>query len=753
MKSTCDLPRRQGYVANRLLLKVAGVQAPLNNLVNTHRARVIRSSLILGMALTITAGCQTQRNQTIERDLQTLVQSQDAKERARAAGYLGRYPEPYSTKRVVEGLINALKDKDATVREEAANGLGLLKNRAAIQPLFEVMTCDVTVTVRKAAASSLTAVGWQPRSEQEKAWHLVSLQLWEEAHSLGGAASRPLRSAIQCAINSLEKDGYRHASESKVAQDCLKECGALAVEPLVESLSSHRQCYNKADVLVRLGEPSVAPLIAAMDSGDDIVRYWAAYALGDLHDKRAIPVLMTTLNTQNGCVLANTVTALLSLGWSASTPAEAAAFLVGTNKPEEAGELGPIAVNALRAGMTSGRSATRNRAAQVLRQLGWEPQTPDDRARYLIALGHWEQAAAVGEAALATSIMSLGVGDIFVDDEVRENAARVLGRLGNSRAIEPLLDVVDIDSRFSVYTPGQDYVAVAEALAKLGDSHGVPFLIKYLTNWDYAPKAAKALEELGWKPSSDAERIRFLAGCRDLERLLDNWDTTKTVLLADIRSNDRLTSRNGASTLIAIGNEDAIRELVSSTHVGVGSVYVKEIYLNSGHARLREVAADWICELGDMVGEEKGQAPITWGAWRTTQSSSDPAVNSSRTIQKAVSIKPGYQQRVAEPSPLGQQNWCRVTIVNPSDYSVAVAVRAGRLGQDSTYERGTDFGIAAHSSKFIMVPPAHYDIYFAFATEPTALYQGDSFSVAAGYSTTIKLVRSVDGNYRIRRVK
>ncbi len=79
-------------------------------------------------------------------------------------------------------------------------------------------------------------------------------------------------------------------------------------------------------------------------------------------------------------------------------------------------------------------------------------------------------------------------------EKVRYNAARVLGELGDSRAVEPLINVLKNDKNGSVR------LYAARALGELGDISATPHLIESLRedrNVDVRVRAARALGRLG----------------------------------------------------------------------------------------------------------------------------------------------------------------------------------------------------------------------------------------------------------------
>ena len=85
-----------------------------------------------------------------------------------------------------------------------------------------------------------------------------------------------------------------------------------------------------------------------------------------------------------------------------------------------------------------------------------------------------------------------------------------------------------------------------------------------------------------------------------------------------------------------------------------------------------------------------------------------------------------------------------VKIQNPNTFAVTVALRSGKGGKD--------FQVPPNSSNSAFVPDGNYDIYFVYSNQSDALFQGDSFSLHAN-GVEIQIVKVIDGNYEIRRVK
>jgi len=85
-----------------------------------------------------------------------------------------------------------------------------------------------------------------------------------------------------------------------------------------------------------------------------------------------------------------------------------------------------------------------------------------------------------------------------------------------------------------------------------------------------------------------------------------------------------------------------------------------------------------------------------------------------------------------------------IRVRNPNDFWVAAGVRAGT--------KGINFTVPPNGVFTTFVPDGKYDIYFVYSSNPTALFQGDSFTLQ-GNGVEIKIVKVVDGNYGIRQVK
>lgn len=144
--------------------------------------------------------------------------------RALACWFLARL----NNRRALPLLLQALSDDDASLRSEAARSLAILGRRQATPAIIDALRKDENADVRFHAASALAMLN-------------------------DGRSVEPL----------------------------LQTLANLAEEPHVRGAA--------AESLARFDSPAVVPaMIFALDDESTEVRYWAAFALGELNDTRAL---------------------------------------------------------------------------------------------------------------------------------------------------------------------------------------------------------------------------------------------------------------------------------------------------------------------------------------------------------------------------------------------------------------------------------------------------------------------------------
>ncbi len=269
--------------------------------------------------------------------------------------------EKMKAKRDVKKLIKAMNDKDFKVRRDAVLALGEIGDTKALEPLFQVLENDGTSDVRKSAVIALREIGkpaiellvqalqvqhsdvrylagavlgkmeWEPKSDVEKAWYLVtgSIYQWEELVKIGEPAVEPL-------IRELKKHPRSAARALRKIND------SRAVEPLIQALTNYDDETEETreaivDALAKIGEPAVEGLIQAIkdnikdkDSGCGLRSTRVLYAaIGVLDEvgKTAVEPLIQALKDEDPDVREIVAGALEEMGWKPKNDIEKTLYL------------------------------------------------------------------------------------------------------------------------------------------------------------------------------------------------------------------------------------------------------------------------------------------------------------------------------------------------------------------------------------------------------------------------------------------
>jgi len=243
---------------------------------------------------------------------------------------------------------------------------------------------------------------------------------------------------------------------------------------------------------IRDKRAAVQSLIKVLRDGNKDFRKFAAFALGDIGDKRAVEPLIKALGDKDRDVCENAAEAL--------------------------GKIGEPTVEPLIKALGDKNSNVRYRAADALGKIGWHPATDEQKVLYLVALREWDKVVKSGKPAVEPLIKALGDEDVRsraaealgkigepaveplikalgdLSEYVRREAARALGIIGDKRAVEPLIRALG-DKNSGIRKNA------AEALGNIRDKRAVEPLIKALgdKDWDVRKNAAGALGDIGDK--------------------------------------------------------------------------------------------------------------------------------------------------------------------------------------------------------------------------------------------------------------
>jgi HEAT repeat protein len=283
------------------------------------------------------------------------------------------------------------------------------------------------------------------------------------------------------------------------------------------------------DALAELGDPQVIPsLIELLTGADDDIRQQAIITLGRMRAVAAVDALIKILDENAFAPLGQyAAEALGNIGDARAVPVLVKIAANAEDKtmfydPFEVLEgFGTQAVALLLSQLTHKNEKISRRAAAALGKMGWQPGKDADSANYWIALGQWEHCIALGDA-----------------------------------AVEPLL-------KFLKKRPVGHFTAI-ETLGKMGDARAIPPLLKLLDKSEGAMRRGivQALTALGWKPEEGEAGAAHWIALEDWDKCVALGVPAAVPLLAAMKDNVNQISKRDA-----VGQKNPyFLELVTQTH-------------------------------------------------------------------------------------------------------------------------------------------------------------------------------------------
>lgn len=359
-----------------------------------------------------------------------------------------------------------------------------------------------------------------------------------------------------------------------------------SIEALASVLKDEKPAVHKAamEVLVKFGTPAVNALTRALTDKIAIARLNAAVALGKIGDKNATPALIN------------------ALGDAEAPVREAVAHALGLIGDQRA-------IDPLSTLLQDGNARVADAVAQALHKIGL-PTDPASQARFAVARNDWNRAVALGASALDALVGALN----NESSDVRRNAAKSLGLIGDARAVTALLKAMHDEEWFVREAAGWSLAhikdsrivnvlcmalkdqyagareAAAKALAELADPRTIAALIEALNDEEYyvgesavvalaniGPVAAPpliaaikdssssvrvaistALEKIG-VPDDPVSQAWFAVVHGDWARAIELGDIAVEPLISALRDDDHRVRRAAAETLGQIGQIGAVR--------------------------------------------------------------------------------------------------------------------------------------------------------------------------------------------------
>jgi HEAT repeat protein len=288
---------------------------------------------------------------------------------------------------------------------------------------------------------------------------------------------------IEKDILSLEND---EQSVREAAAKNLINAGAPAIEPLIKFIRRNivwGKASEPIEVLAKIGALSVEPLIAVLKDEHEYMRRTAARMLGRIGDQRAVEPLIAALDDEDPGVCSSAANALDQLGWRADEGECGARYWTAKYLYSQG----------------TGSENVRQGAADALKKIKWQPDKSPAGAAYWIVRNEWDKCVKIVlpavkplfitlqnpentiQQAAANALVQIGKPAVdrlsgllneyfrwgFTDHSslvLRINAAKVLGKIGDPRAINVLVKIGSEVERTLEHRR-----AAAEALGMIGE--------------------------------------------------------------------------------------------------------------------------------------------------------------------------------------------------------------------------------------------------------------------------------------------
>jgi HEAT repeat protein len=308
-------------------------------------------------------------------------------------------------------------------------------------------------------------------------------------------------------------------------------CLWLGVITLTVTITPNVHSQNVDELRRELEEKGVEKFIQDINKLAFPARDNTILRLDDLKNPRLLqPIVETFLNNDDGHVRENAARVLGNMGDARAVEPLAHSLRederAGVRKlaAEALGKIGEkSAIEPLVAALEDSSVGVRAGAAEALDELGWKPTTPRARFVFLVAKKDWKTCLELDKSATIDALTVL-LGNS--DESVRRDAIRVLSQIGGARAVDAIVSVLEVAGESAagalgrmgdrraveplvrrLEEPAKGFykervqMAIIRALAKLGDPRAVESLIAALEDRgrDVQVEAAKALGEIGDK--------------------------------------------------------------------------------------------------------------------------------------------------------------------------------------------------------------------------------------------------------------
>jgi HEAT repeat protein len=411
----------------------------------------------------------------------------------------------------VSGLLaRALGDRDASVREAVVTAFREARLPGAEAALLAGLT-HPEGAVRKQALRALEASGWQPKDESQRIWSLVASGRFAGAALGGVAALKPLAAVLRSS----------DARERRAAVEALGQIANPSVVPLLKAaLQDAESAVRRAglEALVRAGDPSAVEAVTGkLTDSDPQVRAAAIVALVGLNGSQAVEPLVASLQDPSWEVRSASAAALGKLrDRQAVKPLQAVLRDEDEDVRRAAAEAlaligDPESIEGLALALADEQSSVRNAVLLALRRINFYWETTPEARRVLPQLQMVAQTADYwGRQAIAQAIEKITKAGTPAAAPGSPAAPELPQR---QAAVDVFLEALGDEQR-------DVRLAAADALGRLGDSRAIQSLVQTMRDPDpgVCAAAAQSLSMLRWQPDDEfqharqAKLLRQLAG-------------------------------------------------------------------------------------------------------------------------------------------------------------------------------------------------------------------------------------------------
>jgi HEAT repeat protein len=543
-------------------------------------------------------------------------------------------------KPVVDLLIKALNDKNPYVRKGAIKALGEIRDGKALHSI-KILLKDENYSVRNEAAVALLKLNWKPITNEEQVLYLIAKNNWNSIVKMGSTAIEPLIAAINDNNETVRKSALgvlcmignssiepliktlsdNNESVRKSVEEVLVKIGIPAIEQLILALSDNNESIRKSveEVLVKIGAPAIEQLILALNDKNESIKISVVEILGEIDSPQVLKPLIDALKVENDDVRLEIVKFLGNIG--------------GTNVIEPLIEALHDKDSRIR--LESVIILNKIRSSNVIEPLLVMLNDKNDQVKI-------EAIKALDDREDPRVIEPLIALLKDKNDNIRLETVKVLGDIGGTRiqaVLTKTLKDKNIDVRLETQKVLDEINATQELklfIAALNDSDEavrisaakklcdkirdyrdrklIPLMVPYLRDWYSGKYVAEALEKHGWKPKSLDDKIHFWVAMRDRNKINQDWQQVKDILLKDVESNNYLVIENSLYTFIGLGKQQELKYLIDILNEK-GTKIMAEAYLHCGKKELREAALDWVYKHGFYVAPSGGRSPVSWNSF------------------------------------------------------------------------------------------------------------------------------------------